>query len=151
MLEIDGSKPTPYTENMRDAIIQSKTQAGRLGHSSIGPEHYLLGILSVADCRAVKILTNLGVDIQRLCIELEKVAGHPEFQGPPYFAPNSDALKVLAITKSTTCDLGHSMIGTEHMLLAIALNGQFSAAHVLAAEGVTVDSLRNEVIKSHSP
>lgn len=50
----------------------------------------------------------------------------------------------LVIASSEAGALGHNFLGTEHLLLGLLQSGGV-AADVLAAEGVTVEAIRNEV------
>ncbi len=52
-----------FSQKIKDVLSYSKEEAMRLGNSSIGPEHFLLGILREGDGIAMEILINLGTDL----------------------------------------------------------------------------------------
>jgi ATP-dependent Clp protease ATP-binding subunit ClpC len=55
--KISTSVEIPFTEDTKKALTFTAEEAGRLGHTYIGPEHMLLGLLRVEGCVPEKILT----------------------------------------------------------------------------------------------
>ncbi|MFT4545629.1 MAG: ATP-dependent Clp protease ATP-binding subunit ClpC, partial [Bacteroidia bacterium] len=60
-----------FSPRVKDVISFSREEALRLGHEYIGTEHLLLGIIREGEGTAVKILSNLGVDMQELRKDIE--------------------------------------------------------------------------------
>lgn len=56
------SREIPFTPHAKRVLELSLVEARQLGHSYIGPEHLLLGLLRVREGVAAKILENLGAD-----------------------------------------------------------------------------------------
>ena len=57
-----------------------------------------------------------------------------------------NARRVLADAARTAGELGHAHIGSEHILLAITLDGESTAMRVLRGEGITSDGVRRRLI-----
>ena len=55
-----------FSPRVKDVITYSREEALRLGHSYIGVEHLLLGIIREGEGTAVRILEGLNVDLSRL-------------------------------------------------------------------------------------
>ena len=60
-----------FSPRVKDVITFSKEEALRLGHSSIGTEHLMLGILRDRSGKAVSILKSIEVDLEELRRKVE--------------------------------------------------------------------------------
>ena len=60
-----------FSPRVKDVISYSKEEALRLGHSSIGTEHLMLGILRDGSGKAVSILKSIEVDLEELRRKVE--------------------------------------------------------------------------------
>ena len=60
-----------FSPRVKDVITFSKEEALRLGHSSIGTEHLMLGILRDGSGKAVSILKSIEVDLEELRRKVE--------------------------------------------------------------------------------
>jgi ATP-dependent Clp protease ATP-binding subunit ClpA len=58
--------PTPFDAGAKLALQAAVAEAGRRGHERVGPEHELVGLLSVPDALGVGVLRQLGVDTEAL-------------------------------------------------------------------------------------
>ena len=61
------------------------------------------------------------------------------------------ARRVLVLAQEEAKGLHHNYIGTEHILLGLVHEGDGIAAKALESLGVTIDSLREEVVKLSEP
>jgi len=61
-----------FSNRVRDVITYSREEALRLGHDYIGTEHLLLGIIQDGEGIAVKILKNLGCNLDKLKRSIEE-------------------------------------------------------------------------------
>ena len=55
-----------YSKGLKKVLESSQNEALRLGHNFIDIEHIILGIISVKECSANKLIQILGVDLQEL-------------------------------------------------------------------------------------
>jgi len=68
-----GEQPAGLTPRTKRVLELSFAEARRMGHNYIGTEHILLGILREGESVAVRIMTDLGVDIQKLYVEIVRM------------------------------------------------------------------------------
>src|SRR4030042_2013108 len=121
-----------FTERARKVIIFAREEAIRLGHSYVGPEHLLLGLIREGDGLAVAILKKMGLSMPLLKAEVEKglVAGSKEIPaGEIPFSTQGKRVLELAILEARS--LGHNYIGTEHLLLGLIKEGDGIASLTL--------------------
>ena len=67
-----GQQIAGLTPRTKRILELSFTEARRMGHNYIGTEHILLGIIREGESVAIRILTELNVDLQKLFAELTK-------------------------------------------------------------------------------
>ncbi len=137
-----------FTERARKVIIYAKEEAQRLNHDYIGTEHILLGLVREGEGVAAAVLQKLGLDLETIRIEVEKlVQPGPQTQvlGDIPFTPRSK--KALELSAEEARALGHNYIGTEHLLLGLVKEGEGMAYRVLLNLGLDLNKLRNEVME----
>lgn len=69
---MEGGSFTPRAKRILD---QSQMEAARLKAQQAGTEHILIALMKEADCIAVRLLNTLGVNIQKVYIDLLAAAG----------------------------------------------------------------------------
>ncbi len=57
------------------------------------------------------------------------------------------AQTALSLSHSSASELGHTYIGSEHLLLGLCKEGTGIAAHYLSARGVTTDAIREAIVR----
>ena len=145
---------TPFTPGWKEVMRQSRNEAGRLGHDYIGPEHFLLGIVRKAEGLAVQTLLNLGIDLDDLKLELERMLEVGKGPTVGIFPQNVDAKKVIESARNVARQLRHNWIGTEHLLLALIKEEGTLAARCLRSFNVDFNKVKREVlnlIEGNSP
>jgi len=136
-----------FTERARKVIILAKEEARRFNHDYIGTEHLLLGLVREGEGVAAAVLQKLGVSLENIRIEIEKlVQPGPSTQvlGDIPFTPR--AKKVLELSAEEARSLGHNYIGTEHLLLGLIKENEGVASQVLLNLGLDIEKARNEVM-----
>ncbi|MBF0485292.1 MAG: ATP-dependent Clp protease ATP-binding subunit [Candidatus Omnitrophica bacterium] len=137
-----------FTERARKVIVYAKEEARRFNHDYIGTEHLLLGLIREGEGVAAAVLQKLGVDLESIRIEVEKlVQPGPQTQvvGDIPFTPRSK--KALELAAEEARALGHNYIGTEHLLLGLVKEGEGMAYRVLLNLGLDLGKLRSEVME----
>ncbi len=137
-----------FTERARKVIVYAKEEARRFNHDYIGTEHLLLGLVREGEGVAAAVLQKLGIDLETIRIEVEKmVQPGPQTQvlGDIPFTPRSK--KALELSAEEARALGHNYIGTEHLLLGLVKEGEGMAYRVLLNLGLDLAKLRNEVME----
>lgn len=88
--EQTGEQPAGLTPRTKRVMELSFVEARRMGHNYIGTEHILLGIMREGESVAVRILSDLGVDTQKLLAEIVKLLNEeaPGANGSPRASAN---------------------------------------------------------------
>lgn len=133
-----------FTANARSTVTDAQRIAHRLHHGHIGPEHVLLSVVGQGDSVAVATLAELGVSRQMVEAALEPRMAPGTASGRGHIAFTPDAKKVLETALREAMGLGHSHIGTEHVLLALTTIDP--AGETLSRLGVTRDRAREAVL-----
>ena len=96
---------------------------------------------------AAKALESLGISLEAVREKVEETIGMAGTapSGSPPFTPR--AKKVLELSLREALQLGHSYIGTEHMLLGLVREGEGVAATVLVSLGADLGRVRQQVIQ----
>ncbi len=135
-----------FTERARKVLVLAKEEARRFNHDYIGTEHILLGLIREGEGVACAVLQNLGIDLERLRIEIEKLispGSSASVLGEIPFTPR--AKKALELAAEEAHNLGHNYIGTEHILLGLIREGEGLASQVLFSLGVDLRKIREEI------
>ncbi|MDI9420456.1 MAG: ATP-dependent Clp protease ATP-binding subunit [Firmicutes bacterium] len=136
-----------FTDRAQKVIVLAQEEARRLGHNVVGTEHILLGLIAEGEGVGAKALTSMGVSLDRVRQEIENVIGKGEsaFQGAIGFTPRTKRVFELAIDEAR--QLGHTYIGTEHILLGLVREGEGVAAQILRNLDIDLESMRKQVIE----
>src|SRR5690554_2215705 len=136
-----------FTERAQKVVVLSQEEARRLGHNVVGTEHILLGVAAEGEGVAARALQGMGISLDKVRAEVEKVIGKGESppQGQIGFTPR--AKRVLELAFDEARQLGHTYIGTEHILLGLIREGEGVAAQVLRNMGADLDSVRKQVVE----
>ncbi len=139
-----------FTDRARRVLVLAQEEARELNHAFIGTEHILLGLIREGEGVAAKALDALGITFEAVREKVEEAIGanaNPSPGSPP-FTPR--AKKVLELSLREALQLGHSYIGTEHMLLGLVREGDGVAAQVLVQLGADLSRVRQQVIQMMS-
>ncbi len=137
-----------FTERAKKVIILAREEASRLNHDYIGTEHLLLGLLKVGGGVAHSALESLGLELETVRVEVEKmVQSGPGTMtlGEIPFTPRAKKVVDLAVEEART--LSHNYIGTEHILLGLIREGEGVAARVLESLGASLDRVRAKTVE----
>jgi ATP-dependent Clp protease ATP-binding subunit ClpC len=123
----------------------AQEEARDLGHDYIGTEHLLLGLLKNSGSTAHQVLTRLQAPPETVRRKVSEhvrpgdktMRGHVPFSLP--------AKKALEFSLREALQLGHSHIGSGHLLLGLLREEKGTAARVLTELGVDLDRARSLV------
>ena len=131
-----------FTPRARQALSNANHEAQRFNHPYVGTEHLLLGICSLGDGVAAEMLEEMGVTLEAVRLEVERVIGHGDggtmVEGLLPYTPRTK--KVFQIARAEAHALHHNYVGTEHLLLALLREGEGVASQVLESLGVSLDA-----------
>ena len=136
-----------FTDRARRVVVLAQEEAKLLKHNYIGTEHILLGLIHEGEGVAAKALEGMGISLEQVREQVTEIIGEGQ-QAPSGHIPFTPrAKKVLELSLREALQLGHSYIGTEHILLGLIREGEGVAAQVLVKLGADLARVRQEVIK----
>jgi ATP-dependent Clp protease ATP-binding subunit ClpC len=135
-----------FTERAQKVLALAQEEAIRLGHNNIGTEHILLGLTREGEGIAAKALYGLGLGSEKIQKEVENLIGKGQENSQTiHYTPR--AKKVIELSMDEARKLGHSYVGTEHILLGLIREGEGVAARVLNNLGVSLNKARQQVLQ----
>ena len=136
-----------FTDRARRVVVLAQEEARMLSHNYIGTEHILLGLIHEGEGVAAKALESLDISLEAVRGQVEDIIGQGQ-QAPSGHIPFTPrAKKVLELSLREALQLGHSYIGTEHILLGLIREGEGVAAQVLVKLGADLNRVRQQVIQ----
>src|SRR5579864_6569797 len=136
-----------FTERARKVLQLAQEEAQRFNHNYIGTEHLLLGLVREGEGVAAKVLGNLGVELNKVRSAVEFIIGRGDRMVVGEIGLTPRAKKVIELAVDEARRLGHRYIGTEHLLLGLIREGEGIAAGVLESLGVSLECVRDRVLK----
>lgn len=136
-----------FTQRVQKVLLLAQEEAKSFNHNVIGTEHILLGLVREGAGIAAKVLISMGVDLNRIRMEIEKLIGRGNAQLVSQsisYTPRAKKVIELAIEEGQ--NLGHNYVGTEHLLLGLIREGEGIAAQVLNNLGVDLAKARKAVL-----
>jgi ATP-dependent Clp protease ATP-binding subunit ClpC len=145
------SMEAKFSPQVKDVITYSREEALRLGHSYIGVEHLLLGLIREGESVAVKVLLSLDVDLSKLRKVIESSIKSTASQ--PTVKPTSTGMiplvkqaeRILKITYLEAKTFKATLVGTEHLLLSILKDQDNVATRSLKSFNVDYQIVRDEL------
>jgi ATP-dependent Clp protease ATP-binding subunit ClpC len=132
-----------HTDRARKALKKSKEVARRRGFGEVDPEHLFIALLELGDGIAIEILQELGISPEDLLGEIkhriEEGVGTAGKMQPDF----SQRLKrTLSLAEKSARELGHNYIGTEHLLIGLAEEGQGQVVELLQDYDVSAKDVK---------
>lgn len=124
-----------FTEKANHAMNLALSGAEEFGHTYVGSEHVLLGLLREGSGVAAVVLEELGIfadDLDNL-IKNEMGVGPKTSLSPSDFTPRTKRVLQNAVVQAA--GLGHNYVGTEHLLLALIAEADSYAVRFLSELG----------------
>src|SRR6478752_6071807 len=136
-----------FTERAKKVLVLAQEEAQRFNHNYIGTEHLLLGLVREGEGIAAKVLSNLGVELNKVRSAVEFIMGQGDRMVVGEIGLTPRAKKVIELAVDEARRLGHHYIGTEHLLLGLVREGEGIAAGVLESLGVNLEKVRQQVMQ----
>ena len=134
-----------FTQRAKTAIEKAQEAAEALGHSYVGSEHLLLGIIREDGGQGARVLKENGLTDRILTELVEKYVGRGEPAQPPQgLSPRARRIIELAIGDAAR--LGHSFVGTEHMLMGLLREPDSAGARIITSTGADLNKLYTDVL-----
>jgi len=136
-----------FTDRARKVMALANQEAQRFNHEYVGTEHVLLGLVKEGQGVAANVLHNLGTDLKKIRLEVEKIVkSGPDMVTMGKLPQTPRAKKVIEFAIEEARNLGHNYVGTEHLLLGLLREHDGVAAQVLMNLGLKLDDVRSEVL-----
>lgn len=130
-----------FTRQAENALKLAKNTARSCGHGYIGTEHLLAGLLMESEGTAGRVLTEFGVEKNKLKELIEQFIapsqGQTALKDPDY----SPRLKYVIEQAMSDAQSMEIETGTEHLLLALLRETDCVATRLLYTMGVNIQKL----------
>ena len=133
-----GSRFEKFSERARRVLSLAQEEAQRFNHNYIGTEHILLGLVRETEGVAARVLSGLGVDLNKVRSAVEFIIGRGEKPAQGEIGLTPRAKKVVELAVDEARRMNHTYIGTEHLLIGLLREGEGVAAGVLESLGITL-------------
>ena len=136
-----------FTDRARRVVVLAQEEARMLNHNYIGTEHILLGLIHEGEGLAAQALESLNISLDAVREQVQEIIGQGQQTQSGHIPFTPRAKKVLELSLREGLQLGHSYIGTEHILLGLIREGEGVAAQVLVKLGADLSTVRTTVIQ----
>lgn len=138
-----------FTERARIAISDAHDTACELGHRYIGSEHIIAGLIKEGSGVAAKLLEKDGVTYENVVEKIKEFTGSGESLAmETELAMTPRTKRILQLSAIEARNMGHSYIGTEHILMAILRDGESVGVKILVSLGVNLSGAYNEIVSA---
>ena len=137
-----------FTEKANTALNLALQSAEEFGHTYIGSEHIVLGLLKEGTGVAASALGEHGVTAdayQAKLLEAETRGSYCHLT-PDDFTPRACQIMETAVLEASA--MHHGYVGTEHVLLAALRDTNSVAVRLLVSMGVNPGDIFNDIIKA---
>jgi len=135
-----------FTQKANDVLNLAIKSAENFGHTYIGTEHILIGVLKENTSYGAELLTEKGVTLDKIeeLIKESTGVGNPTALSPNDFTPT--AKRVLEVSFQLARGMRNSFVGTEHLLLALLRESDSGAVKLLSACDVDAEAFTEELV-----
>ena len=133
-----------YSKRVQAVIQLARQETARLDHDHISTGHLLLGLIREGEGAAVKFLEAANVDLDEMKTELESIMenkGRGSAIGQLKLTDRAG--NALKWADEESQKMGHTYIGTEHLLVGIMREQEGVASKTLTKFGVELDKVRS--------
>ena len=135
-----------FTSAAREVLQYAHTEAVRMKHATIGPEHVLLGLLLESEGLAGRVLRDLGLRPQQVQRVVERLSGAtPLRTESSRLRPSTETLLTMSIDEARRRN--HTFVDTEHLLLALLQQQEGLILAILVQFNLTADVVRRRLLQ----
>ncbi|MBQ3103773.1 MAG: ATP-dependent Clp protease ATP-binding subunit [Oscillospiraceae bacterium] len=135
-----------FTAGAEEVLRLSQEAAGELGHSYVGSEHLLLGLIREGEGIARRVLQEAGLTDVMIMEVITKTVGRGLAGMDPAQGLTPRAKRVIETAAAEAAHQKRGYVGTEHLLLGILREGNNMALRILKAVGVEPRQMYSAVI-----
>lgn len=133
-----------FTDRSLTVMQLANQEAHRFNQEYIGTEHILLGLIKEGSGVAATVLQNLGVDLRKIRLEIEKlIQSGPDMITMGKLPQTPKSKRVIESSVEAARERNHNYVGTEHILIGLLREKEGVAFQVLDSLGITEDCLKD--------
>ncbi|MBE6617793.1 MAG: ATP-dependent Clp protease ATP-binding subunit [Ruminococcaceae bacterium] len=135
-----------FTKKAQNALNSALTFASEMGHTFVGSEHLLLGLLAEKDGIASRVLDERGVtfDKTKQLIGTDVGFGKPTSLTAADITPRTK--RIIESSATIAVGMGHGYIGTEHLLLAVCDENECFAIKLISEQGAAPADIKQDIM-----
>ena len=134
-----------FTQRASTAIRKAHDAAAGMGHSYVGTEHILLGIIREGEGLGARILEDNALTDSVLTRMVTETVGRG-VPGTPEQGLSPRARHVIELAAEDSNRLGHCYVGTEHLLMGILREADSAGARILVAAGGDLNKIYTDIM-----
>jgi len=139
-----------FTQKAQNALNKALYYACEMGHTCVGSEHLLLGLLSEKDGVAKRVLEERNITFEKTKELLAQNVG----TGTPTKLTAADITprtkKIIESSAGVAMEMGHGYIGTEHLLCALCGEGDCFAVKLISSQGAAAADIKRDIVSYFS-
>src|SRR5687768_16216209 len=136
-----------FDDRAKRVLALAQDEAIRFNHNYIGVEHLVLGLLREGDTVAARVLSSLGLTLEKARSAAESTIGRgQDGTTPSDITLHPRVKKVIELAVDEALKVGHSHVGPAHLLLGMVREGEGIASGLIESFGVTLEQVRHQVI-----
>ena len=136
-----------FSDEVQTALEMAGVHALRHRHDAIEPDDLMLALIDQPQCVGVRMLVDLGTDLQAIRSRLER----PHMMEDPARGAISQlsgaSQNILRLAKSEAAKLFDMLVETEHLMLGLALSSDAQISQIFTECGIDVERARAAVVR----
>ncbi|MCL0032221.1 ATP-dependent Clp protease ATP-binding subunit [Peptococcaceae bacterium] len=136
-----------FTERANKVLLLAQEEAKKMKYPYIGTEHILLGLIAEGEGVAAEVLQELKINAEDVRKEVLKLVEQGDGSTPSEFVLTPKAKRVIELAFHFARRMGHNYVGTEHLLLGLAAEGEGIAAQVLNNKNADMQKVQETLLK----
>ncbi len=134
-----------FTAGSEHSLRLAHECASTLGHTYVGSEHLLYGLVAQGDGAAAKLLLKRGISREPLARKLCETIGMGSVQNVTPHGLTPRAKRVISAAYAEAVRSGSDSVSTEHILMGILSEGESIATRLILSFGVDPGKLYNDL------
>jgi hypothetical protein len=140
-----------FTDQAKELLTLAQVEVEKSAFYYIGTEHLLLACFGNAEFHSAKLLALLGVKEEDVRAAIDRAIGEKRPAKIQRIIPTSRVKRVIEIAFNLCGSMGDARVGTNHVLLALAVERDGIAAHVLEDLGATKEAIVSKMSELSAP
>ena len=134
-----------FTQMAQRALNEALRYAREFGHTYVGTEHILLGLMAERESISCRILNSRGVTEDKTTELIFENIGRGSYTNVSAADMTPMTKKIIEESAYASSRLGNSYIGTEHILIAIISESESYAYKLIRAQAQSINEIRNDI------